>query len=229
MICRVCIIWKRLLYWRWILKRALLDWSNILKVTCQEYSAPHGTSPPPGLMSRCWLSKMPRPRRSQDENLPSPQRTNTSKLWGNATFRLTLLLISNYQLLILDFGRSSEGRDTKLAGLIEVLCEKGNNLHRSLSKFTPLSCSWDTVPTGLITLAGVPRKLCELSNVCNHTEASAPERRELLGSVTSHSYYFHFHLTGHWIYSSRTLFFSVIKHDKMFHQFIPLGSIVKFN
>ena len=42
-ICRICITWECLVYWRWVLQSTPWDLSNILKVIIgQEYSTPHG-------------------------------------------------------------------------------------------------------------------------------------------------------------------------------------------
>lgn len=61
--------------------------------------------------------------------------------------------------------------------------------------FTLLSCTRDTVLTGLLTLAGFPRSSASLVMSAIIQRPRQQEEEELLGSVTSHILP-HFHLTG---------------------------------
>lgn len=91
MIYRIGIIWKCLVYWRWVLERALLDLSNILKVTCQEYPTPHGN---PSRVSEQVLSvqhakTQKKVTRWDSSTAPPGQKSlNCGVGVGNAIFRL---------------------------------------------------------------------------------------------------------------------------------------------
>lgn len=183
-------------------------------------------SPPPPLrlIGKYCLSKIPRPKRTKIIRwAPSSlQRTNISKLGGNTIFRPLSLPLSNYLLYIMGFRRSDEGR---VAGLMGVQCEKGNKLYRELTWFRPWSRSWDTMLSGLLTLAGVTGKFCDRGDVCNHTEASATKGRRVSGtSYLTPILHFSPHRE---LNLEHFFFFLITKHDNIFLHLTFLGSVVK--
>lgn len=91
-----------------------------------------------------------------------PSGGQTSLNFGeNAIFRLTPLLLSNNLLLIMDFRRSGEG--TLMNQQDIVPCEKGNNLYRSLSEFTPLR--WSQALCCLVSNTGSHREQVFVNSV----------------------------------------------------------------